>query len=245
MITLGGTEYLCDGSSFLVSSIDVPIQSQIVEASEHVPLLLMFLRIDVPTVQDVLSREDLPEPEGPSDRRGLAVGETTVGLLGASIRLIELLETPQDIPFLSPLIQREIIYRILRTPQGERVRAIATRGHLSYRTARAIAWLRANYHKPLHMEELAAVARMGVSTLHHQFRALTTMSPLQYQKQLRLQAARQRMLMEGVDATNAAYDVGYESVSQFSREYSRFFGQAPMRDIKTLREGRTMATNVA
>ncbi len=236
LINLGGREYLCDGSSFLLSSIDVPVQSQIVEASEAAPLLSMLLRLHMPTVGEVLSREDLPEPEGPSERRGLAVGETTAGLLGACIRLIELLETPEDIPFLSPLIQREIVYRILRTPQGERLRAIATRGNLSHRTARAIAWLKSNYTKPLHMEELAEVARMGVSTLHHQFRALTGMSPLQYQKQLRLQAARQRMLMDRIDATSAAYEVGYESVSQFSREYSRFFGQPPMRDIKALRD---------
>lgn len=110
---------------------------------------------------------------------------------------------------------------------------------------RAIAWLRANYTKPLRMEELAEVARMGVSTFHHQFRALTAMSPLQYQKQLRLQAARQRMLTDGMDVTHAAYEVGYESVSQFSREYSRFFGQPPMRDIKTLRDGKVVAANVA
>ncbi len=235
LINFGGTEYLCDGSSFLLSSIDVPVQSQIIEASEAVPLLSMFLRLDMPAVREVLSREDLPEPEGPSGRRGLAVGETTAGLLGACTRLLELLETPEDIPFLGPLVQHEIIYRILRTPQGERLRAIATRGDLSNRTARAIAWLKANYTKPLHMEQLAALSRMGVSTLHHQFRNLTAMSPLQYQKQLRLQAARQRMLMDGVDATSAAYEVGYESVSQFSREYSRFFGQPPIRDIRTLR----------
>ena len=159
--------------------------------------------------------------------------------------MIELLETPEDIPFLSHLIQREIVYRILRTPQGERLRAIATTGDLSHRTARAIAWLRANYAKPLHMEELAEVARMGVSTLHHQFRALTAMSPLQYQKQLRLQTARQRMLMDGMDATSAAYEVGYESVSQFNREYSRLFGQPPMRDIKGLRDGNISEVSVA
>src|SRR5207249_6604748 len=167
--------------------------------------------------------------------RGIAVGETNVGLLDACSRLIDLLDTPEDIPFLGHLIQREILYRILRTPQGERLRAIPTTGDLSHRTARAIAWLRANYAKPLHMAELAAVARMGVSTLHHQFRALTAMSPLQYQKQLRLQAARQRMLMDGIDASSAAYEVGYESVSQFNREYSRFFGQPPMRDVIALR----------
>jgi AraC-like DNA-binding protein len=244
-INLGGIEYFCDGSSFLLSSIDVPAQSQIVEASEQVPLLSMFLRLDMPTVREVLSREDIPDPETSVQPRGLAVGETTAGLLGACARLIELLDTPEDIPFLSHLIQREIVYRILRTPQGERLRAIATSGDLSQRTARAIAWLRANYAKPLHMEDLAAVARMGVSTLHHQFRALTAMSPLQYQKQLRLQMARQRMLMDGMDATSAAYEVGYESVSQFSREYSRFFGQPPMRDIKSMRLSGSPAAHVA
>ncbi len=244
-INLGGTEYICDGSSFLLTSIDVPVQSQIVEASEQVPLLSMYLRLDMPTVREVLGREDLPEPETSVQPRGLAVGETTVGLLDACSRLVELLDTPEDIPFLSHLIQREIVYRILRTPQGVRLRAIGTAGDLSHRTARAIAWLRANYAKPLHMEELATIARMGVSTLHHQFRALTAMSPLQYQKQLRLQMARQRMLMDGMDATGAAYEVGYESVSQFNREYSRFFGQPPMRDIKALRDGKVVAINAA
>jgi AraC-like DNA-binding protein len=244
-INLRGIEYHCDPSSFLLSSIDVPVESQIVEASEQVPLLTMFLKLDMPTVREVLSREDLPEPAVSVHPRGLAVGETTAGLLSACSRLIELLETPEDIPFLSHLIQREIVYRILRSPQGERLRAIATTGDLSHRTARAIAWLRANYAKPLHMEELAVIARMGVSTLHHHFRALTAMSPLQYQKQLRLQTARQRMLMDGIDATSAAYEVGYESVSQFNREYSRFFGQPPMRDIKALRDAKVVAINAA
>lgn len=244
-VNLGGTIYLCDESSFLLSSIDVPAESQIIEASEVVPLLSMFLRLDMPTVREVISREELPELTSSVQARGIAVGETTMGLLDACMRLIGLLETPEDIPFLSHLIQREIVYRILRTPQGERLRAIATTGDLSHRTARAIAWLRANFAKPLHMEELAAVARMGVSTLHHQFRGLTAMSPLQYQKQLRLQTARQRMLMDGIDATSAAYEVGYESVSQFNREYSRFFGLPPMRDIKALRDGRVVPINAA
>ena len=244
-VNLGGTIYLCDESSFLLSSIDVPAESQIIEATEQVPLLSMFLRLDMPMVRELISREELPEPTSSVQARGIAVGETTLGLLNACARLIELLETPEDIPFLSPLIQREIVYRILRTPQGQRLRAIATTGDLSHRTARAIAWLRANFAKPLHMEELAAVARMGVSTLHHQFRGLTAMSPLQYQKQLRLQTARQRMLMDGIDATSAAYEVGYESVSQFNREYSRFFGMPPMRDIKALRDGRVVPINAA
>lgn len=236
-INLGGTEYLCEPSSFVLSSIDVPVESQILEASEEVPLLSMLLRLDMPMVREILSRDELPEPESSSQQRGVAVGRANVGLLGACVRLIELLDSPEDIPFLSHLVQREIIYRVLRTPQGERLRAIATTGDLGNRTARAIAWLRANYAKPLRMEELAAIARMGVSTLHHQFRALTAMSPLQYQKQLRLQTARQHMLMDGMDAASAAFEVGYESASQFNREYRRFFGQPPMRDIKTLRLG--------
>ncbi len=205
----------------------------------------MFLQLDMPTEREVISREELPELETSVESCGIAVGETTVGLLEACIRLIDLLETPKDIPFLSHLIQREVVYRILRTPQGQRLRAIATTGDLSHRTARAIAWLRANFAKPLHMEELAGVARMGVSSLHHQFRALTAMSPLQYQKQLRLQTARQRMLMDGLDATSAAYEVGYESISQFSREYSRVFGQPPIRDIKALRDAKVVQIGAA
>jgi AraC-like DNA-binding protein len=235
-IILGGTEYLCDGTSFLLSSIDVPAQSQIIDANPKKPLLSLFLRLNMPAVREVVSQEDqLPEKKT-GHKQGLAVGETTEGLLNSCLRLLDLLEKPEDIPFLSPLVQREIVYRVLRTPQAGRLRAIATSGDLTQRTARAIAWLRANYAKPLRMEALADTARMGVSTLHHQFRALTTMSPLQYQKQLRLQTARQRMLMDGLDATSAAYEVGYESVSQFSREYGRFFGQPPIRDIKALRE---------
>jgi AraC-like DNA-binding protein len=153
----------------------------------------------------------------------------------AFCRLVNLLNSPQDIPVLSGLIQREIIYRILRSDEGQRLRAIATLGEQSHRTAKAVAWIRANYAKPLRMEELAQMAGMGVSTLHHHFRELTAMSPLQYQKQLRLQAARERMLMDGLDAASAAFEVGYESASQFNREYSRFFGQPPMRDIRNLR----------
>lgn len=234
-MSLGGTPYVCGPSSFFLSSIDVPVESKIIEASEEVPLLSMLLRLDMSIVREMLNREELPESEASSQRRGVAIGRASVGLLKACSRLMELLDAPEDIPFLSHLVQREIIYRILRTPQGGRLRSIATTGDLGNRTARAIIWLKDNYAKRLHMEELAEIARMGVSTLHHQFRALTAMSPLQFQKQLRLQKARERMLMDGMDATTAAYEVGYESVSQFNREYSRFFGQPPMRDVKALR----------
>jgi len=244
-VNLGGTHYLCQGGTFLLTSIDVPVESQIIEASEEVPMLSLLLRLDMGMVREILAGEELPETEAGVRGTAVAAGEATAGLLDACSRLIGLLDAPSDIPFLSRLVQREIVYRVLCTPQGERLRAIATTGDLSNRTAKAIAWLKTNYAKPLHMEELADVARMGVSTLHHQFRALTAMSPLQYQKQLRLQTARRRMLMEGMDATSAAFEVGYESVSQFNREYSRLFGQPPMRDVKALRVTAPTAQRVA
>ena len=165
-------------------------------------------------------------------------------MLSACCRLMDLLDTPQDIPFLSGLIQREIIYRILQGAEGARLRAIATLGEQSHRTAKAIAWLKSNYEKPLRVEELAQMARMGVSTFHHHFREMTAMSPVQYQKQLRLQAARARMLTDDLDASSAAIQVGYESVSQFNREYSRLFGQPPMRDIRALRSSGTLLDSV-
>ncbi len=234
-VTLGGTTYLCDESTFLLTSVDVPIVSQIITASKDVPLLSLLLKLDLAIVREILSLEEFHTPEDSSQGRGIAIGKTTVELLSACSRLMDLLDAPEDIPFLSNTIQHEIVYRLLRGPQGERLRAIATLGNQSQRTAKAIAWLRANYAKPLRVDELAAVARMGMSTLHHHFRALTAMSPLQYQKQLRLVAARERMLVEGIDAASAAFEVGYESPSQFNREYSRFFGQPPMRDIKARR----------
>jgi AraC-like DNA-binding protein len=234
-IALGGTTYLCDESTFLLSSVDVPVVSQIVAASEEVPLLSLHLKLDMAAVREILSKDELHASAGSSQARGIAIGKTTVDLLKPCSRLLDLLDSPEDIPFLSDLIQREIVYRLLRGPQGDRLRAIATLGDQSQKTAKAIAWLRANYAKPLRLEELAEVARMGMSTLHHHFRTLTAMSPLQYQKQLRLQTARERMLIEGLDAASAAFEVGYESASQFNREYKRFFGQPPRRDVKARR----------
>ena len=234
-VDLGRTTFIYDASRFLLTSVDLPVVAWVIEASEEVPCLALVLKLEIPVVRELLSRGEVQVPEAPRDSPAMATGETTVELLGACCRLMDLLDTPQDIPFLSGLIQREIIYRILRSAEGARLRAIATLGEQSHRTAKAIAWIRANYARPLRVDDLAEIAGMGVSTLHHHFRALTAMSPLQYQKQLRLQAARERMLMDGLDAASAAFEVGYESASQFNREYSRFFGQSPMRDIRTLR----------
>jgi AraC-like DNA-binding protein len=233
-VDLGRTTFIYGESRYLLTAIDLPIVSQIVEATVEAPCLAMSLKLEMPVIRELLSREEIHVAEAPSDSPAMATGEATVEFLSACCRLMDLLDTPQDIPFLSGLIQREIVYRILQGPEGVRLRAIATLGDQSHQTAKAIAWIKANYAKPLRVEDLAQISRMGVSTLHHHFRAMTAMSPLQYQKQLRLQAARGRMLVDGLDAASAAFEVGYESASQFNREYSRFFGQPPMRDIRTL-----------
>jgi AraC-like DNA-binding protein len=234
-INVGKTIYVCDGSNFLLTSVDLPVVSQVIAATENEPILGLLLKLEMPAVREILSQQEFHLREESAEARGMAVGISSLELLNACSRLVDLLDAPQDIPFLSALIQREIIYRLLRSPQGKHLRAIATLGEQSHRTARAVEWLRMNYARPLRVEELATMARMGVSTLHHQFRSLTAMSPLQYQKQLRLHVARERMLNEGLDAASAAFEVGYESASQFNREYSRFFGQPPMRDVKARR----------
>lgn len=232
---LGPNTFIYDESRYLLTSLDLPTVSQVVEASKERPALAFSLQLQLPMVRELLSREDVPIPELPPESPAMTTGEVTVELLSACCRLMDLLETPNDIPFLSGLIQREIIYRVLQGAEGARLRAIATQGEQSHRAAKAIAWLKTNYEKPLRVEDLALMARMGVSTFHHHFREMTAMSPVQYQKQLRLQAARARMLTDDLDASSAAIEVGYESVSQFNREYSRLFGQPPMRDIRALR----------
>jgi len=235
-VQLGRKTFVYDESRYLLTSVDLPVVSRVVGASEQVPCLAMSLKLDMSAVRELMAHEEIRVVNAAAPQsHAMITGETTVEFLSACCRLVELLDTPRDIPFLSGLIEREIIYRILSGPEGARLRAIATLGDQSNRTAKAISWIGANYAKPLRVEQLADIAGMGVSTLHHHFRALTAMSPLQYQKQLRLQAARARMLLDRLDAASAAFEVGYESASQFNREYSRFFGQPPMRDVKTLR----------
>jgi len=235
-VELGRNVFIYDPSRFLLTAVDLPVVSRVIEASESAPCLAMSLKLEMPMVRELLSREEIQVAGAPPDSPGMATGQTTAEFHSACCRLVDLLGTPRDIPFLGGLIQREIIYRVLQSAEGARLRAIATQGERSHRTAKAIAWIRTNYAKPLRVQYLADIAGMGVSTLHHHFRSLTAMSPLQYQKQVRLQAARGRMLMDGIDAASAAFEVGYESASQFNREYSRFFGQPPMRDVRGLRE---------
>ena len=234
-VEIGNNRLTYDPSRYLLTSVDLPIVSRVVQASESLPCLALMLKLDISIVREFLSREEFHALDLPVESSAMSTGKVTAEFLGAWCRLLDLFSTPEDIPFLSGFIEREIIYRILRGPEGARLRAIATVGDQSHRTARAIAWIKANYTKPLRVEDLADLAGMAVSTLHHHFRALTAMSPLQYQKQVRLQAARARMLADDVDAATVAFEVGYESASQFNREYRRLFGQPPVRDIRALR----------
>lgn len=234
-VQIGSETLTYDSSRYLLTSVDLPTVTRVVEASGEAPCLAVAMKLDISIVREFVGREEFLVLDVPADSPAMSTGPVTAELLSAWCRLLDLLANPQDIPFLSGFIEREIMYRILRGSEAARLRAIATLGDQSHRTAKAITWIKANYARPLRVEELAQIAGMAVSTLHHHFRALTAMSPLQYQKQIRLQAARARMLADDVDAATVAFEVGYESASQFNREYSRLFGQPPIRDIRSLR----------
>ena len=234
-VDLGKQTYVFGETTFLLTSIELPIVSRVSEASVAKPYLAFFLKLDMGIVRDVLHSEELSIPVPKAGTRGMVLGKATADLLAPCCRMVELVDTPKDAPFLSKLLQREIIYRLLQGTQGARLRSVATLADQDYRTAKAVAWLRGNFAKALNVDDLASMTGMSRSTLHHHFRSLTAMSPLQFQKQLRLHAARQKMLTEELDAASAAFEVGYESPSQFNREYKRFFGQPPGRDVQAIR----------
>jgi AraC-like DNA-binding protein len=238
-VVLGREEFACGSSRYLLTSVNVPVMGQVVEASPARPYLCFFLKLDLSAARQLLLDHDLPVQGRPSSGRGIATGATTFELFDAFSRLLAIADKPQDIPSLGPLIQREIMYRLLSGDEGACFREIASSGSLSHRIAQAANWIRSNFARPLRIQALAASVKLGVSTLHRQFRAMTSMSPLQYQKQLRLQEARRLMLTENYDAGGAALEVGYESTTQFSREYSRLFGQPPIRNIRALRQARS------
>jgi AraC-like DNA-binding protein len=234
-IELAKKSYVFGQDKFLLTSVELPIISQVIVASAKAPYLAFFLKLDMGIVRDLLHTEEVEIPSPPAGTRGMVLGNATPELLTSCCRMVELLENPEDIPFFGKQLQREIIYRLLQGEQGDRLRSVATVGDQSYRTAKAVIGLRDNFQKPLKVDELASIAGMSRSTLHHHFRGLTAMSPLQFQKQLRLHAARQKMLTHELDAASAAFEVGYESPSQFNREYKRFFGKPPIRDVQSLR----------
>jgi AraC-like DNA-binding protein len=235
-VLLGDDTYVLDVHHFLITSGDLPTVVQIIKASREKPYLGLILKLDRREISQLMVDSHLPPPRAQPSSRGMAIGEVTLPLLSAFQRLIDLLAEPKDIPILAPIIQREIMYRLLVGDQGARLRQIASAGSQSQQIARAIDWLKSNFTQPLRIEDLATQAHMSTSTFHHHFRALTAMSPLQYQKWLRLNEARRLMLTERLDAATAAFQVGYESPSQFSREYSRVFGAPPVRDITYLRQ---------
>jgi AraC-like DNA-binding protein len=235
-VILGEDTFVYDAHHYLITSVHLPTMVQILEASRSRPYLGLMLKLDLREVSQLMADSNLPPPRPQQSSRGMATGEVTMPLLAAIQRLIDLLAEPRDIPILAPVIQREIIYRLLVGEQGARLRQIASAGSQSQQIARAIDWLKGNFTQPLHIEDLAAKASMSNSTFHHHFRSITALSPLQYQKQLRLQEARRLMLTERMDAATAAFQVGYESPSQFSREYNRHFGAPPLRDITNLRQ---------
>ena len=235
-VQLGDDAYVYDAHHFLLTSVDLPTFVQVIKASPEKPYLGLVLNIDQREISQLMVDSNLPPPRLQQSSRGMATGEVTLPLLAAVQRLIDLLDEPKDIPILAPIIEREIFYRLLVGDQGARLRQIAAAGSQGNQITRAIDWLKGNFTRPLHIDDLAAQVNMSTSTFHHHFRQVTAMSPLQYQKWLRLNEARRLMLAEDRDATTAAFQVGYESPSQFSREYSRLFGAPPMRDITGLRQ---------
>lgn len=235
-VLLGDDMYMYDTRHYLITAVHLPTVVQISEASRERPYLGLRLTLDRREISQLMVDSNLPPPRVQQSSRGMATGKVTMPLLNAFKRLIDLLAEAKDIPILAPIIQREILYRLLVGEQGGRLRQMASAGSQSNQIARAIDWLKGNYAQPLSIDDLAAQSGMSISTFHHHFRSMTALSPLQFQKRLRLQEARRLMLAEHFDAANAAFQVGYESPSQFSREYNRLFGAPPLRDITSLRQ---------
>jgi len=221
-------------AQYLVVSVDLPLGGCAIKATPAQPYLGFKLDLDPVQLCDIIAQTN-PGMGKKESVRGWFISTADPSLIDCAIRLTRLLDAPQDIPFLAPMIIREIYYRLLVGEQGEAVRQIATSGSTMQRIAEVIKWIKANFTKPMRVEDLALAANMSPSSFHRHFKEVTSMSPLQYQKQLRLLEARHRMLAENADATHTAYQVGYESPSQFSREYSRMFGAPPMKDIERLR----------
>jgi AraC-like DNA-binding protein len=234
-VLLNEETYRYGVAQYLVVSVDLPLSGCVVEATPDQPYLGFKLNLDPAQLCEIIAQRNLGIGKKENSVRGLFISDADPPLIDCAIRLAKLLDTPQDIPFLAPLIIREIYYRLLVGEQGEAVRQIATSGSNMQRIAEVIKRIKVDFTKPLRVEELALAANMSAASFHRHFKAVTSMSPLQYQKQLRLLTARQMMLAETMDATQAAYRVGYESTSQFSREYSRMFGAPPIRDIERLR----------
>lgn len=229
-VLLAGESYRMDPAQFLLVSVDVPVDARVVEATASKPYVGLTISLDAKVVGELLADGTDVSSTGPSER-GLAVMAVEPQLLDAVTRLVALLDAPRDIRPLAPLVLREITHRVLTGPQGLRLRQIALAGAPAYRIARAVRWLKDHFADPLKIESLAAQVGLSTSSFHLHFKNVTAMTPLQYQKRMRLQEARSLMLGEKLDAAQAAFRVGYESPSQFSREYRRMFGAPPRQDV--------------
>ncbi len=242
-ILLGNNSYQYDPMHYLLATVELPIVSQILAASKTQPYLSVRLDLDPILVSSVMVEAGYSSSVNHVDVKAINVSPLCVNLLDAVVRLVRLLDSPAEIHVLAPLIKREIVYRLLMGEQGDRLRHIAILGGYTHHIARAVERLRKDFNQPLRIESIARDLGMSVSGFHHHFKSVTAMSPLQFQKQLRLQEARRLMLGENLDATTAAYRVGYDDASHFNREYKRLFGIPPMRDVERLREAARETVN--
>jgi len=236
-VMLGDNRYRYDPAHYLIATAALPIATRVVEASEERPYLALVLDLDPTLVGSVMVEAGHVPSRSQTAVTAIDISPLDAGLLDAAVRLVWLLDTPKEARFLAPLITREIIYRLLIGAQGARLSQVAAPGGSAYRITEAIERLRNDFNQPLSIEDVARELGMSVSGFHHHFRSLTAMSPLQFQKHLRLQEARRLMLGEGLDAASAGYRVGYGDASHFTREYKRLFGAPPMRDVEQLRDG--------
>jgi len=236
VVMLGQEVVAYDPSQILVFAVDLPISGQVTRASQREPFLGFKLDLDPVRIAALAQRVFPHGVPKVSDKRGLYTGPATDGIIEAVTRLLELMAQPEDAELLGPLVVDEILIRLLRTPLGSRVAQIGQPKSGVQRVAAAVSWIRAHFAQPVTVHEMAASIHMSASAFHQRFKAVTSMSPLQYQKVLRLHEARRLMLFQGADASDACRRVGYLSSSQFSREYGRFFGNAPTKDIARLRE---------
>ena len=234
-VILSDRSYDYDPATYLVTSFELPVVGQVLRASAASPFLSIKLRLDLGAIAELVGLAGVPEGPAPMPGPGLCGAPVTPALLDSVLRLVQLLDSPREIPVLAPLIVREIHYRVVSNEEGAYLRHLAVAGSRTSLMVDAIAWIKTHYARPLRIGDLASAVNMSESALHHHFKAATAMSPLQYQKQLRLQEARRLMLSERLDAASAGERVGYESPSQFSREYRRLYGAPPLRDIAQLR----------
>lgn len=235
-VQLNDDMFVYDTEHYLFSGLHLPVFAQVVNVTQDKPYLGLKLSFDYQEITQLMLENHIPPPKGLRSARGMVTGKLDSQLINAFQRMIDLTEEETHIPTLAPMIRREIFYRLLVGEQGETLRNLAAMGTPSHHVAKAISWLKSNLSQNIRVESLAELASMGVSTFHHHFRNITAMSPLQYIKTLRLHEARRLMLTEHLDSASAAYNVGYESPSQFGREYKRMFGNSPIKDVEQLRE---------